>query len=58
MNSEGFIASLIAQKCRVPQQPFIDLGFAEVSSCSLKTINNPIEACGGGYQFLVIFQRD
>jgi hypothetical protein len=27
-------------------------------SCSLKTINNPIEACGRGGQFFVIFQRN
>ena len=29
-----------------------------IPSCSLTTINDPIEACGGGDQFSVVFQGD
>jgi hypothetical protein len=29
-----------------------------IPSCSLPTINDPIEACGGGDQFSVVFQGD
>ena len=29
-----------------------------IPSCSLSTINDPIEACGGGDQFSVVFQGD
>jgi len=41
----------------------IDLSLAHlrrllIQSCSLTTINDPIEACGGGDQFSVVFQGD
>jgi hypothetical protein len=29
-----------------------------IPSCSLSAINDPIEACGGGDQFSVVFQGD
>jgi hypothetical protein len=29
-----------------------------IPSCSLTTINDPIEACGGGDQFSIVFQGD
>jgi hypothetical protein len=41
----------------LPGQEPVD-GFPEnlfIPSCSLSTINNPVEASGGGDQFLVIF---
>jgi hypothetical protein len=40
------------------QEQFEEKTLEVIPSCSLTTINDPIEACGGGDQFSVVFQGD